>query len=113
MANKPAVDNINEAKNALNQYPSIGEVAFDMCDGILNNIKAFIHTEDAWKELFAHEKKVNQEYTKRIADLNAELKDRPPMDVFKEATELYIKARAWKSTEMLNFYDMLTKKYDL
>ena len=113
MVSNHVEENINDAREAINQYPAIGEAAFDLCDGILNNIKGFIHVDKEWEDLFDHEKKVNIEYAKRINIINNELKEKPPMDIYKETKDRYIRARAWRSTEMLNFYDMLAKKYDI
>jgi len=106
-------DNIKEAKDSLNQAEQIGEIAYDICDGKLTNIKGFIHDENIWKKITEHEQKVFKEYSSRITKAKMDLKDVDPLFAWKPGMDMYMKLRHWKSLEMLNFYDKLVKEYGI
>jgi len=113
MVSKRVTESLTNAKSALDTLKENGELAFDICDGILTNIKGFVHDEIVWGKINKHEEKVHQEFQRRLKKANEELKQRPPMDTFNEGMERYLNLRHWKSLEMLNFYDKLSKEHEI
>ena len=113
MANKEITDSLLEAKDALDRANELGRIAYDICDGILLNIKAFIHDEDIWKEVNEHEMKLHKEFQKRIGEAREKLKTKDPLYAWNDGLQYFMELRHWKSLEMLNFMDKLSKEHDL
>jgi len=115
MTNQFILDNIKEAKEWLDKvnHPQIGESGFNMCDGILSNLKSFIHDENIWKKINDKEEKVFREFNKKKDDAKVKLKDVDPLFQWNEGAKFYANLRQWKSQEMLVFWDKLSKEYDL
>ena len=113
MVSKHVTDSITDAKNALDNIEQLGETAYDICDGVLQNIKGFIHDETVWNKIQTHENKVHQEFKIRLKKANEELKNMEPLLAFRDGMKKYMKLRQWKSLEMLNFYDKLSKEHDI
>ena len=113
MKSRRVEDSITNAKAALDSVEQNGELAYDICDGILTNIKAFIHSPEIWDKINKHENSVHQEFTRRLNKANEELKQKPPMEIWQDGMSKYMKLRHWKSLEMLNFFDKLSKEYDI
>ena len=51
MVSKYVIDSINGAKDTLDNVEKLGETAYDICDGILLNIKGFLHDEKVWEKV--------------------------------------------------------------
>ena len=113
MASKQIKDSLSEARNALDQDESLGKIAYDICDGVLNNNKAFIHEDVVWKKINEHEEKVHKEFTKRLIEAREKLKNSDPIFAWNDGMNFYMKLREWKSLEMLNFWDKLSKEHDI
>ena len=113
MVSKYVSDSITEAKNALDNLQQLGGTAFNIADGVLLNIKAFVHDDHVIQKIRTKESQVETEFNRRIKKANDELKDKGPMYSFNTASDKYWKLRHWKSLEMLNFYDKLSKEHDI
>ena len=113
MSNEYIIDSIASAKNSLDNLEQLGETAFDMCDGSLMNIKAFIHDESIKHKILDKEKQVNLEFQKRMEKTNEELKAKGPLYAWRDGMKKYYKLRHWRSLELLNFYDKLCREHDL
>ena len=113
MSNEYIIDSIASAKNSLDSLDQMGEIAFDMCDGSLMNIKAFIHDEAIKQKIIEKEKSVNQEFQKRMNKANQDLNTKGPLYAWRDGMKKYYKLRHWQSLEMLNFYDKLCREHDL
>ena len=113
MASKRLEESIMEAKEALDNVETLGRTAFDICDGILSNNKAFIHDKILYDEIMNKERQVYEEYQKKIADARAKLKDSDPYYQWDEGLEYYMRLRRWKSMELLSFWDKLSKKHGI
>ena len=113
MTNEFILGNIKEAVNYLNRIEEIGEVAFNQCDGILSNLKSFIHDEIIWKKISEKEEKVYKEFQKKQNEAKAKLKDADSLLQWNEGAKYYMDLRNWKCNEMIAFWDKLSKEYDL
>jgi hypothetical protein len=113
MVSEEIKKSIKEAKTALDSIDTLGETSYDICDGILLNIKAFIHDPEIKKLIDEHETKTFQEFRNRYDKAAKELQNKGPMANWREAADRYIKLRHWKSLEMLSFYDKLSKEHDI
>lgn len=113
MTNKTIEEYINAAKTMLDQAVNEGIPAYNMCDGILLNIKGFIHDEVVWDRIRKHEEKLHKEFNKKVDEARGKLKDVDPIFSWSNGMEYMLKLRQWKSGQMLNFYDLLNKEYDL
>ena len=102
-------ESLAEAKNCLNQSEEAGVMAYNLCDGILTNIKGFVHEDVVWAKINEHEQHVHQEFQKRLVDSRSKLKDDDPLFAWDKGLRQYLALRQWKSLEMLNFYDKLVK----
>lgn len=109
MANKKLEESIVEAKEALDSVEQLGRMAYDLCDGILNNNKALVHDEKVFQKIQEKEKQVYDAYQKKIADARLKLKDIDPYYQWDEGLDYYMKLRHWKSMEMISFWDRLIK----
>jgi len=110
---KQISDSITEAKAALDQVEELGKTSYDICDGMLNNIKAFVHDDAVWKKINDHEEKIHKDFKKRLDDARAKLKDRDPIYAWNDGLKFYMELRHWKSLEMLSFWDKLSKEHDI
>ena len=113
MTNEFILDTIKEAANTLNKVDEAGEVAFNLCDGMLSNLKSFIHDETIWKKVTEKEEKVYKEFQKKSNEAKVKLKDVDSLLQWNEGAKYYMSLRQWKCSEMLNFWDKLSKEYDL
>ena len=102
-------ESLAEAKNCLNQAEEAGVMAYNLCDGILTNIKGFVHEDVTWMKINEHEQKVHEEFQKRLSDARKKLDGIDPLFAWDKGMKQYLSLRQWKSLEMLNFYDKLVK----
>jgi len=113
MVSKKLEESILEAKEALDNIETLGATAFDICDGILSNNKAFIHDPKVYDEVMQKEKQVYLEYSKQINEARLKLKNVDPFYQWGDGLEFYMKLRRWKSMELLNYWDKISKKEQL
>jgi len=113
MVSKPVSDSINEAKAALDQRETLGKTAYDICDGVLTNVKALVHDDEVWKKINAQEEKVHKEFKTKMNKAREKLKNIDPLYAWSEGMTYYMEMRHWKSLEMLSFWDKLSKEYDI
>ena len=111
MVSKQISDSIKEAKEALDQVETIGRTAYDLCDGILNNIKGFVHYDIVWKKINDHEERVHRDFKKRTEIARVKLKDLDPLYAWNDGMKFFMELRHWKSLEMLNFWDKPSKEH--
>lgn len=104
-------DGIIEALNAANRAPEEGEKAFNTADGILSNLKALIQDDKIWQRIHDFEKKTTEAYAKEIEAAKEKLKDKDPMFAFNYYGAENLRLRAWKTSELIKFWDKLTKEY--
>ena len=117
MVSKPINDGIVEAGNILNEVEGVAleqrKTLFDLADGILTNIKAFVGDPEAWKKINDKEERIHKEFTKRLNDARERLKTKDPLYQWQDGLSFMMELRMWKTREMLAFWDKLTKDYDL
>ena len=113
MANKRIEESITEAKEALDSIDRLGRTAFDICDGVLENNKAFVHDKVVYEKIVKKEQEVYNEYQRRINEARTRLKNNDPYYQWGEGLEYYMKLRRWKSLEMISFWDRLSKEHDI
>lgn len=113
MVSKPVNDSINDAKAALDQVETLGKTAYDICDGILTNVKALVHDDGAWDKINKYEEKVHKEFKGKIEKAREKLKNVDPLYAWNDGLNYYMELRHWKSLEMLSFWDKLSKEYDI
>jgi hypothetical protein len=113
MTSEFILSSIKEAANYLNKTEEIGEVGFNQCEGILGNLKSFIHDEIIWKKISEKEEKVYKEFQKKSNEAKVKLKDVDSLLQWNEGAKYYMTLRQWKCNEMLTFWDKLSKDYDL
>lgn len=117
MTNKIILDGITEASNYLNEVEGIPleqrKTLFDLADGVLVNIKAFVSNEEVWKKINDYEVKTHKEFIKRLNDTRAKLKDDDPLTQWQNGLSYMMDLRLWKTREMLAFWDRITKQHDL
>lgn len=106
-------ESITEAKNALDNIEQLGETGFNICDGVLMNIKAFVHDQDIWDNINEKEKQVHIEFQKQLEEARKKLKDMDPMFSWQKGMTQYMKLRQWKSMELISFFDKLNKEHEL
>jgi hypothetical protein len=117
MTSKIIIDGIIEASNYLNEVEGLPleqrKTLFDLADGVLVNIKAFVSDAEAWKKINEYEEKTHREFTKRLNDTRGKLKNEDPLVQWQTGLEYMMELRLWKSREMLAFWDKVTKDYEL
>jgi len=117
MTNKIILEGIAEASNYLNEVEGLPleqrKTVFDLADGVLVNIKAFVSNGEAWKRINDFETKTHMEFSKRLNETRGKLKDEDPLVQWQTGLEFMMDLRLWKTREMLQFWDKLTKEYDL
>ena len=113
MVSKQISDSITEAKAALDRVEELGTTSYDICDGVLNNLKAFIHDDVVWKKINDHEEKVHRDFKRKADDARSKLKTRDPIYAWNDGLKYFMELRHWKSMEMLSFWDKLSKEHDI
>jgi len=113
MTSEFILKNIKTAKEWLDKVGEIGETGFNQCDGILENLKAFIHDEVIWKKVQEKEEKIYKEFQKKSNEAKIKLKEVDSLLQWNEGARYYMELRHWKSMELLSFWDKLSKEYDL
>jgi len=105
------LNQIKEAADVLNHVNELGEAAYNQAEGILSNLKAFIHDPKTWDEITAFEKKLYMEFTAKINAAQKELKEYNPFTGWREGAAFYMKLRQWKATELISYWDRLAKEH--
>ena len=117
MTNKIITDGILEASIYQNEIEGLPleqrKTLFDLADGVLVNIKAFVSDEVSWKKINDYEEKTHKEFSKRLNDTRAKLKDEDPIIQWQNGLSYMMELRLWKTREMLAFWDRLSKSNDL
>jgi RecA-family ATPase len=113
MTNEWIMGQLKTAKEVLDRVPELGEAAFNLCDGILSNLKTFVTDEKIWVTITTFEEKLYKDFKKKESEARAKLKDIDSLVQFNSGQEYYINLRKWKSTELLSLWNRLSKDYDL
>jgi len=117
MTSKIINDGIIEASNYLNEVEGLPleqrKAVFDLADGVLVNIKAFVSNPEAWKKINEYEERTHREFTKRLNETRSKLKDKDPLYQWQDGMAFMMELRLWKTREMIAFWDKLSKEYDL
>ena len=113
MVNKQIEESILEAKNTLNQTEQLGELSYNIADGILYNLKAFVHDEAIRKRISDFEEKLLKDFSKKIIEARGKLDNYDPLLAWKSGVGFYMELRQWKTLEMLTFWDKLVKTNEL
>jgi len=109
MSNKRIEDNLVKAEQALNSVRELGEDAFDICDGVLENCKIHVDNKEVWEKVHKKEIEVIQEYKKRKNEASRKLAGKDPFYAWGDSMNYYLELRKWKSLEMLGFWNKLNK----
>jgi hypothetical protein len=104
-------EKIKEAADAINQAPQLGEAAYNIADGILGNLKAFIHDDKLWENITVFEKKTHVLFGKKLQDAKKELATKDPLFQWRYGMKYYMDMRHWKSLELLTYWDTLVKEH--
>ena len=111
MANKQISENIEEAKEYLNDVESMGMSALNVADRILESNKLFVHNQEKIKEITGSIEKIMKDYNNAVADANRQNKEEP------ESYEKHIKianylatVRLEKTQKLINFWDRINDK---
>ena len=116
MTSKIIHESINEAKKWLDLKDSPEHdpiVVFNMVEGILSNVKSFIHDETVWKKIEDFEINVHKDFKLRLDESRQKLKQEDPFFAWQDGMKYYVDLRTWKCQELLSFYDDLSKSYDI
>lgn len=104
-------EKIKEAADTLNQAVQLGETAYNIADGTLNNLKAFIHDEKIWTDINHFEQKLHNEFQKKMGEARVKLKDNDPFFKWREGMKYYMDLRQWRTIEMITYWDKLSKDH--
>lgn len=113
MVNKSVEEGIMEAKDILDKVEQIGDVAYNICDGILSNLKVFVHDDKIMDEINGFEAKVIKQYNIKKKEFVEKLKAKDPLYQWQDGLKCYMELRQWKSMEMLSFWDRLSKRNEI
>jgi len=117
MTNKIILDSLAEVNSYLNEVEGLPleqrKTLFDLADGVLVNVKAFVSNAEAWQKINEYEEKTHKEFNKRLAETRQKLKDEDPLIKWQNGLSYMMDLRLWKTREMLAFWDKLTKEFDL
>jgi len=118
MVSDPVNERMKEAGAYLDEAEKLGDIpetlpAFIACDGILDNIKIFIHNEKAWEEINRKEQELNTMFKKEFKEKIEKIKHEDEYMRFLKMRKIEIQIMRWKCKQRLGFYDFLTKKYDI
>lgn len=104
-------EKIHEAADAMDQAVQIGETAYNLADGILSNLKAFIHDEKIWADLSRFEQKLNLQVQQKIEEARAKLKNSDPFLKWRDGLKYSMDLRKWKTLELITYWDKLAKEH--
>jgi len=113
MANEWFSEEIKKAKEILDQAPEKGEIANNVCDGILFNLKAFITDEKIYETVDRFEQKVNSDFRQKEIEARSKLKGKDQLTNFNIGIKYYMDLRNWRSAELLNMWNRLVKDTEL
>jgi len=113
MTNEWIVEQLKIAKEALDRVPQLGEDGYNLCDGILTNLKTFVTEDEVYKKIIAFEDKIFRDFKRKEREAREKLKGIDYLTSFSLGRNFYISLRQWKSTELLNLWTRLSKDYDL
>ena len=109
MSNKQVTENLSKAEDALNSLNELGETAFDICDGVIDNCKIHIDDSTLWDKVHKKEKEITDEFKKRKNDAVKKLSGKDPFYAWGDGMHFYLELRKWKSMEMLSFWTKVNK----
>jgi hypothetical protein len=104
-------EKVKEAADTMDQAVQIGETAYNLADGILSNLKAFVHDEKIWADLTRFEQKIHTEFQKKIDESRIKLKDADPFFKWRDGMKYYMDLRKWKTLEIIGYWDKLSKDH--
>ena len=109
-------ESIAEAKSWIDRKDSPDTdpvICFNMVDGILSNLKSFVHDQDVWLKIEQFEQQIHKDFQTRLNEARSNLEQEDPMFAWSKGLRFYIDLRTWKSQELLSFYDKLSKEHDI
>jgi hypothetical protein len=109
--NQYILEKIKEAADTMDQAVQIGETAYNIADGILSNLKAFIHDDKIWKDLTTFEQKLHLEVQKKMDEARSKLKDTDVFLRWREGLKYSMDLRKWKTLELITYWDKLAKEH--
>ena len=113
MTNEWILEQLRVAKEALDRVPQLGEDAFNVCDGILSNLKSFVTEDEAYRKIIDFEEKLYRDFKLKEREAREKLKGVDYLTSFNLGGRYYMNLRQWKSSELLNMWNRLVKDYDL
>ena len=116
MVSQIVKDSIAEAKSWFDQKDNPESnpfVCFNMVDGILSNLKSFIHDKDVWEKITLFEEGIHQTFQGKMKEARDALSQDDPLFAWEKGSRYTIELRTWKSGELLKFYDRLSKEHDI
>jgi len=109
-------ESIAEAKNWIDRKDNPDTdpvICFNMVDGILSNLKSFVHDQVIWDTIDSFEKRIHNDFQSKLTEARSSLEQEDPMFAWEKGLRFYIDLRTWKSQELLSFYDRLSKEHDI
>lgn len=113
MTNEWISDQLKIAKEGLDKVTEIGEVGYNICDGILGNLKSFITDPTIYETVTKFEEKLYKDFKQKEIDARLKLKDIDALTSFNAGLQYYNNLRRWRSTELLNMWTRLVKDAEL
>jgi len=118
MVSEPVSERLIEAGAYLDQAEKMGDNPQALgpliaCDGILENIKVFVHEDEPWEQIHTKEKDLNKIFWENFKKESEKLKDEGEYFKFLKQQKVEVHLMFWKCKQRLGFYDWLTQKYDI
>ena len=115
MTSKIINDGILEASNYLNEVEGLPleqrKAVFDLADGVLVNIKAFVSNPEAWKKINDFEDKTFKKFAERLEEARSKLDNTDSLTQWQDGMAFMMDLRMWKTRETLAFWDKLSKDH--
>lgn len=115
MTNEYIINEIKKAKDSLDSVndPRIGFTGFDICDGILTNLKIYVTDEKIYAQIIQFEEKLLKDYRLKQKESREKLKGLDMLTQYSVGEYHSAFLKNWKSTELLNLWTRIIKDYDL
>lgn len=118
MVSEPVKENLLEANAYLKQAEQLGNDErviglCVMCNGTLDSINVFVHDDDQYKLINEKNKELNNLFNKEFNKRTGEIKETGAYIRHCLTKQIERELMLWKAEQKFNFYDFLTKKYDL
>jgi len=114
MTNKIIEDGIKDATEVLNEIEGLPleqrKGLFDLADGMLTNIKAFVNSSEAWKKINEFEEKIHKDFKNKLDEARKELEKQDSLTRWQDGLSYMMDLRMWKTRETLAFWNKLNQK---